>query len=92
MFFFDNVRKEEERKPGIALTGQAGRWSDAGGNDAVNSSSPLLLKTRPSHSECAGQKKAGGGGVSPLLSFFILSRNICQSVALFCSLHHDLKR
>lgn len=39
MVFFDNVRKEEERKPGIALTGQAGRWSDAGGNDAVNSSS-----------------------------------------------------
>lgn len=92
MGFFDNVRKEEERKPGIALTGQAGRWSNAGGNDAVNSSSPLLLKTRPSRSECAGQKKAGGGGVSPLLSFFILSRNICQSVALFCSLHHDLKR
>lgn len=61
----DNARKEE-CKPNITLTGQAGRWSDAGGNDAVNSS-PLAENS--SITQFAEQRK---WRISSLLPFIIL--------------------
>lgn len=66
--FFDNVRKEEERKPSIALTGQAGRWSDTRGNDAVNSSS-LAENSSITQSMCWAKKKGGGGEFRHCLAF-----------------------
>lgn len=84
VFFFDNVRKEEERKPSIALTGQAGRWSDTGGNDAVNSSS-LAENSSITQWMCWAKKRGEAGSFVTAWLFHPLSKHLSECGTLLLS-------